>query len=142
MALVDLAYYSTVYMGQEAPDCDFPVLEARAEDMIGALTRWAVDEDSFPRLPALVQTLYKKALCAQIDFLAVNGLDVVASSTNGPGFTVGKVSVSGKSGSDMVRSGAIADFIAPMAIACLEQTGLLNRAVPVSPSEPFLGWWC
>ena len=39
MAIVDLAYYSTVYLGQEATDCDFPALEARAEDVIGVMTR-------------------------------------------------------------------------------------------------------
>ena len=142
MALIDLAYYRTVYMGQEAPDCDFPILEATAENIIGAMTRWKVTEETIGILPTLTKTLYKKAVCAQVDFFAVNGLDVVASSSNGPGFTVGKVSVSGRSGSDLVRKGAMADYIAPMALMFLEQTGLLNPAVPVAPSEPFLGWWC
>lgn len=142
MALVDLAYYRTVYMGQEAPDCDYNALEARAEDVINAMTRWKVNERTIGNLPALTQELYKKAVCAQVDYFAVNGLDVIASSSDGPGFTVGKVSVSGKSGSDLVRRGAMADYIAPMALMYLEQTGLLNPAVPVAPSEPFLGWWC
>lgn len=142
MAIVDLAYYTTAYMGQEASECDFPALEARAEDVIGAMTRWTVTADTFATLSAVNQMLVKKAICAQTDFFAVNGLDAVASSSNGPGFTVGKVSVSGRSGSDLARKGAMADYIAPMARMYLEQTGLLNPAVPVSISEPFLGWWC
>ena len=142
MAIVDLAYYTTTYMGQEATDCDFPKLEARAEDVICSMARWMVTADTIASLTEYQQTLVKKAICAQVDFFAVNGLDVISSSSNGPGFTVGKVSVSGKSGSDYVRKGAMADYIAPMALLYLEQTGLLNPAVPVSPSEPFLGWWC
>jgi hypothetical protein len=142
MAIVTFEYYSETYLGNQATEEEFPILDATAENIIGAMTRWKVDEETIINLPTLTQTLYKKAICAQIDFFAVNGVDVVATSSNGPGFTVGKVSVSGKSGSDLVRRGAMADYIAPMALMFLEQTGLLNPAVPVAPSEPFLGWWC
>lgn len=142
MALVDVAFYATVYRGQDVSECEFNTLSARAEDVIGAMCKWQVDEQTIGNLPALTQTLYKKAVCAQIEFFSVNGLDIIASSSNAPGFTVGKVSVSGRSGSDLARNGAMADYIAPMALAYLEQTGLLNPAVTVAPSEPFLGWWC
>ena len=74
-------------------------------------------------------TLVKKAICAQVDFFAVNGLDSVAGG-NDRGFTVGKVSISGKSGSDLVRKGAMAGNISPMVIMYLEQSGLMNPAVP------------
>jgi hypothetical protein len=142
MAIVTFEYYSETYLGNQATEEEFPILDATAENIIGAMTRWKVTEETISNLPDLFQTLYKKAVCAQIDFFAVNGVDVVATSSNGPGFTVGKVSVSGRSGSDLVRKGAMADYIAPMALMFLEQTGLLNPAVPVAPSEPFLGWWC
>lgn len=135
-------FYTQTYLGKEVTAEEFPAVEAKAEDIIGAMVMWKVTEENFSNLPSLTQTLYKKAICAQADFFGVNGLDVVASTSNGPGFTVGKVSVSGKSGSDLVRKGAMADYIAPLALMYLEQTGLLNPAVPVAPSEPFLGWWC
>jgi hypothetical protein len=141
MAIVDLAYYSTVYLGQEASDCDFPALEARAEDVIGAMTRWRATEDTIADLPPFQRTLVKKAVCAQVDYFAVNGLDVIASTSNGPGFTVGKVSVSGRSGSDLVRKGAMADYIAPMALAYLEQSGLMNPQVALAPDLPLVGGW-
>ncbi len=131
MAIVDLAYYSTVYMGQEATDCDFPALEARAEDVIGVMTRWEATADTIADLPAFQRTLVKKAVCAQIDFFAVNGLDSITGNTDGPGFTVGKVSVSGKSGSAVFRHGVMAEYVAPMAKAYLEQSGLMNPSVPV-----------
>lgn len=140
--IVSYEFYTNTYYGKELTSEDFPAVEAKAEDVIGAMAHWKVTEVTIGNLPSLTQTLYKKAICAQSDFFGVNGLDVVSSSSNGPGFTVGKVSVSGRSGSDLVRKGAMSEYIAPLALMYLEQTGLLNPAVPVAPAEPFLGWWC
>ena len=50
---------------------------------------------------------------------------------NDRGFTVGKVSVGGKSGGDIVRKGAMAENLSPMVILYLEQSGLMNPSVPV-----------
>lgn len=130
MAIVDAAYYLTVYMGKEASECDFQALEARAEDVIGAMTRWQATADTIASLTPLQVTLVKKAICAQVDFFAVNGLDSVAGG-NERGFTVGKVSISGKSGSELTNKGAMAGNISPMVIMYLEQSGLMNPAVPV-----------
>lgn len=135
-ACVDYEYYYTVYMGQEADEASFPALCARAGDVIGAMIRWKDPET----MTAFQLTLYKKAVCAQVDFFAVNGLDAVAGG-NDRGFTVGKVSVSGKSGSDLVRKGAMADNIAPMAIMYLEQSGLMNPQVETAPDMPIFGGW-
>lgn len=138
-AIVDYEFYSTVYMGQEADEVSFPALSARAEDIIGAMTRWAVTVNNIAELPERLQTLYRKAICAQVDHFAINGLDSVAGGTE-RGFTVGKVSISGKSGSDLVRKGAMTEYIAPMAQMYLEQTGLLNPAVHVAPLLNEIGW--
>ena len=72
MGVVDFEFYSTVYMGTDADQTSFPALCARACDIIGAVTHW-VDENKVVTLPAPIPTLYKKAICAQIDFLAING---------------------------------------------------------------------
>lgn len=139
-AIVDYTFYSTVYMGTEAEQASFPALCARASDIVGAMTRWAVNETNISALPELVQTLYKKAICAQVDFFAVNGLDSVSiSAGSDTGFTVGKVSVHGRSGASV--SGSMSNNIAPMAQMYLEQTGLLNPAVHVAPDMPLIGWW-
>ena len=130
MAIVEWAYYANVYHGEEATSDNFAALESRAEDVISAMTRWQVMEDTVASLPLMTLVLVKKAICAQVDYFAVNGLDSVSGST-GTGFTVGKVSISGKSGSDLVRKGAMADYISPLVLMYLEQTGLLNPAVPV-----------
>lgn len=139
-AIVDYSYYSTVYMGTEADQASFPALCARAEDVVGAMTRWQVNAENIGELPELVRTLYKKAICAQVDYFAVNGTESAVGET-GRGWTVGKVSVSGKSGSDVVRKGALSGSISPMALAYLEQTGLMNPQVPTAPDMPLVGWW-
>lgn len=124
--VVDYTFYSTVYMGTEADEASFPALCARAADVVGAMTRW-VDPDE---LDAWTQGLYRKAICAQVDFYAVNGTEA-ADGGDDRGWTVGKVSISGKSGSNLKAMGRMAENIAPMVVAYLEQTGLLNPAVPV-----------
>lgn len=137
--IVDFAYYSQTYMGREADAASFPALCARAEDVVGAMTRWQVNADNIGELPELVQTLYKKAICAQVDSFALNGVESATSAGHDRGWTVGKVSVSGKSGADITRKGALAAAISPMAIAYLEQTGLMNPAVDVVKASP-MGW--
>ena len=139
-AIVDYSYYSTVYRGTEADQTSFPALCARASDIVGAMTRWQVNAENIGELAELVRTLYKKAICAQVDYFAVNGTESAVGET-GRGWTVGKVSVSGKSGSDVVRKGALSGSIYPMALAYLEQTGLMNPQVPTAPDMPLAGWW-
>ena len=127
-AIVDYAYYPGTYMGTEADNASVPALYAHASRVIGAMTRWKVTEDNFSTFPTFVQTLYKLALCAQVDFLSINGVESL-NATGGVGFSVGKVRV------DAVASartgGALSADVSPAAVAYLEQTGLLYPAVPV-----------
>lgn len=137
MGVVDYAFYSSVYMG-DAEQSAFPLLNARASDVIGALTGWAIDCQTISNYPATIQTLYKKAVCAQIDFFYLNGIETVNDSGNG-GFTVGKVTVHGKGtsyGKANDTGGAMSESVSPMAIAYLERTGLMNPQVPTAE-----GWW-
>lgn len=129
-AIVDFAYYSTVYMGNEADSTSFPALYAHASRIVGALTRWQVTEDNLSEYPPIIQTLYKLAVCSQIDFLSINGIDDMNSGEGGGGFTVGKVSVHGKS--DSGKGGAMSAYISPAAILYLEQTGLMYPGVGVA----------
>ena len=131
MGVVDWTFYNTVYKGTDADSASFPALCARADDIIGAVTHW-VDDSTILALPALHLNLYKKAVCAQIDFLALNGTDSLNETATG-GFTVGKVTVQGKGSQG---GGRISESISPLAIAYLEQTGLMNPQVPTIE-----GWW-
>lgn len=127
-AIVDYAYYTGTYMGTETDQASFPALYAHASRVIGAMTRWQVTEENFATFPAFVQTLYKLALCAQVDTLSINGVESL-STTSGVGFTVGKVRVDANNRA--ATGGALSADVSPAAVAYLEQTGLLNPAVPV-----------
>lgn len=129
MAVVDYEYYTSTYIGDPAvTEAAFPRLEARAEDAVNALIR-------FRAVPAQFETLYQKAICAQIDYYAIYGIEAASAGLMENSFTVGKVSVTG--GGASARSGG-ASMISPQAVAYLEQTGLMNPAVPVAGSR---GWW-
>ena len=132
MGVVDFTFYSTVYRGTDADEASFPALCARACDVIGAVTHW-VDENKVVALPAPIPTLYKKAICAQIDFLAINGTDSLNETATG-GYTVGKVTVHAKAAS--AGGGKLQESISPLAIGYLEQTGLMNPQVATVE-----GWW-
>ena len=140
-AIVDFGYYSNTYKGNEAQMASFPALCARAADIIGAMTHWAVTAENINTLPAWLQGLYRKAVCAQIDALAINGTDSVAVQGGaGGGFTVGKVTVQARATAE-TKAGSMAAAISPMALAYLEQTGLLNPQVPTAPEPMIAGWW-
>ena len=126
--IVDFVYYYNVYLGTEADQASFPTLAAHAHRIINAMCRWQVTEENFSSFPGIVQTMYKMAVCSQIDFLAIEGVDSINSGDSG-GWTVGKVTVHGKANSG--KAGAMSVNISPAAVSYLEQSGLMNPAVPV-----------
>ena len=128
-AIVDFNFYSTVYMGKEADATSFPALNAHASRVIDSMARWQVNPENFDTFPSLVQTLYKLAVCSQVDFLAINGIDSMSTGEE-VGFTVGKVKVDGKAKAN--AGGAMSANISPAALLYLEQSGLMNPAVPVA----------
>ena len=127
-AIVDYSYYSTVYMGKEADQASFPALYAHASRMIAAMARWQVTDENFSELHPLIQTQYRLAVCSQIDYLAINGVDSMNSGGD-VGFSVGKVRVEGTAKAS--AGGAMSANISPAAISYLEQSGLMNPCVPV-----------
>lgn len=130
--IVDYQYYTDTYKGTEVDETSFPTLNAHASRIIGAMTRWQVDETTIDRFPSIIQTLYRLAVCSQVDFLAINGVESI-SNGNDTGFTVGKVKVDGKSGAS--AGGAMSASISPAAQSYLEQTGLMNPQV-----QTYDGW--
>lgn len=128
-AVVTYSFYTDVYKGSEVDSTSFPALNARAEDIICALTRWAVNDETIVNFPTLTQTLVKKAICAQVDFFGVNGLEITADT--GRGFSVGKVSVNGK---NIITMGKGSESISSLALMYLEQSGLM------SPQVQTVGW--
>lgn len=128
--IVDLNYYLNDYKGTDADENTFPALNAHASRMIANMARWQVTEDNIDSFPSLIQTLYRLAVCSQIDFIAENGMEyITGGGGNGSGFTVGKVSVT--AGSKSQSGGVMSANISPASVSYLEQTGLMYPGVPV-----------
>ena len=129
MAAVTFDFFANTYCGDPAvTEAAFPRLEARAEDAVNALIR-------FRAVPAQWEKQYQKAICAQVEYYAIYGIEAASAGLMESSFTVGKVSVTGGGASS--RSGG-ASMISPQTVAYLEQTGLMNPAVPVPGLR---GWW-
>ena len=133
-AIVDYTFYTETYKGNEADETSFPALNAHASRVIANMARWQVDETTIDSFPSIVQTLYRLAICSQIDFLAINGVDSLTDGEGSVGFTVGKVRVDGRSKTS--AGGAMSASVSPAAISYLEQTGLMNPSVPVAGCYP------
>lgn len=129
-AIVDFQYYTDTYKGNEADETSFPALNAHASRVVAIMTRWQVTEDNFSELHPLIQTMYRLAICSQIDFLAINGVDSMTGGEDAVGFQVGKVRVDGKAKTSM--SGAMSASISPAALSYLEQSGLMYPGIPVA----------
>lgn len=140
MAIVTEAYYTDTYMGEPIAAADFPRAEARAERIITQITHGRAS--NYDALPAFQQEAVQEAICAQIEYYAVNGVEISISGKTADGWTVGKVRVD-KGSSGSASTGA-ASMVCPSAIAALEQTGLLNPQVPTlgEPSRlPYPWGW-
>lgn len=136
MAIVDYGYYTATYMG-EAIAGDFPRACARAERLINQITHGRAAQ--YDALPPVLQEAVKTAICAQIEYYALMGIDISVTGETASDWTVGKVSVrSGSSGAGSVAGAS--SMVCPAAIAALEQTGLLDPSVPaVGYLPPFWG---
>ena len=139
MALVTLTYYQNTYIGEPVAAEDFSRFEARAQDQILGLIR--CNEAAVELMPEPLQTAVKKAICAQIEYFQEYGINIsVYGKEAGGGFTVGKVSVN--NGSSTAAASGARSMIAPAVYVYLEQTGLLDPAVPaVGMPDQAWGWW-
>lgn len=122
--IVAYSYFTDTYLGVGVSETDFPRVEMRAEEAVDNLTRGALV--NFESMPADVQTLVKKAICAQCEYYGLYSTEIGFKAED-EGFTVGKVSVQGGSaGADGSKM-----FYSARAIGFLERAGLLGRHVGV-----------
>lgn len=113
-------FYIEIYQGEPVDDADFPRLFARAEEALQALTLgrlYEVDDAFCDHV--------KRALCAQIEYLHMMGVETATVGTSGGSFTTGHVSVnSGSNSSDAEKNGI---SVCARAQMLLFPTGLLYR---------------
>lgn len=138
MAIVCWDYYLTKYMGEPISMEEFLRAEAKAERLITQITHGRAA--NFAALPAFQQEAVREAVCAQIEYYALMGLDVaINGDTGGNGWTVGKVRVNGTNSAWNAKNTG-ATMVCASAIAALEQTGLLNPQVGTLGDPPLVGW--
>lgn len=135
MGIVTEEFYNDVYMGEAVETAAFPKYEMRAEELIKQITRGATLH--FADMPDELKDAVQKAICAQIEFFAVNGIDTSIDGNISGGFTVGKVTL--QAGATATAKTEAQSMIAPMAFIYLEQTGLLNRNV-ATLDAPWVYW--
>lgn len=121
---VDYDYYNNSYYGEMIQPEEFSRYAVRAEMVIDRLLRGQLR--NFPQMSEANQTAVRNAVCAQIEYMVLNGSDIIVAGETGTGFTVGKVSVNGSASAKM----GAASIVAPFVYSILEQTGLLNPQVP------------
>lgn len=126
-------YYADNYFGEPVSETDFVKYAARAERIVNTIIRGRLYQ--FDDWHVSVQEAVKSAICAQVEYFALYGLDVAVAGRQGGGFTVGKVSV--QDGGDVSKGAkGAATIVAPSVYAYLEQTGLLYPGVPVVGMPP------
>ncbi len=135
MAYITYQQYVNLYGNSPITEAEFPVYAELASDMIDTITQnRLLQGDGLASLPAFVQTRVEKAAAAQVLYFTQNGLEAVLSGQTGQSFTVGKVSVSGGTlANGNAKAGSL--LISPLAVALLEQTGLMYRGVDVCSDQ-------
>lgn len=123
--LVAYSYYTDTYLGVGVSETDFPRIEMRAEEAIDNLTRGALEH--ITDMSENVQTLVKKAICAQVEYYGAYSTEIGFKAEN-EGFTVGKVTIAGSADSGNIGNKM---FYSPRAVGFLERAGLLGRNVGV-----------
>lgn len=102
----------------------------RASDLIDTITRYKIQQGGgFSALPSCIQTMIQKAAAAQVLYFSENDLYSILTGDTGQSFTVGKVSVQAPSSTEGRGNAQAQAMISPMALAMLEQTGLMGRDV-------------
>lgn len=92
----DVPYYTTEYEGIEVNNDLLPKLLKRASRDIDSLTGFSID---FEKLSSRNQKLVKDAVCAQAEFLALNG-ETSSSVTSDGSFSIGSYSEGRNNGED------------------------------------------
>lgn len=122
--IVTEEYYNETYIGEAVDTAAFPRFNKRAEELVNHITHGRIKY--FEQFGDELKVSVQNAICAQIEFYAVNGVEVSIIGDSTQGFTVGKVNV--QKGNNKALTAA-QSMIAPMCFAYLESTGLLNPQV-------------
>jgi hypothetical protein len=127
--IVDIDYYNNVYLGETIPAAVFPQYAKRAGEAVSVITYGRVTDSNIVQYPEDVQTAYRSAVCAQIEYYAYNGISAANDNTEGSDYSIGRISVSKPNISAQEKKRGNRSVCAA-AVALLETTGLMCPARP------------
>lgn len=117
-----MTFYDEVYHGEPVPAADFPRLFVRAEETLQILTLGRLYTAPEPLLHTV-----KRALCAQIEYYVLGGIETASLGVSAGSFTTGHVSVSGAA----EASAGAGIGVCERAMTLLAMAGLLYRGCAV-----------
>lgn len=124
MPYIDEDYYLNTFHGEPVDPADFPALCLRAEEIVEEMTMYRLKPATFLVMPEEVQEKVKRAVCAQIEYLAANGGADLDNGVTLQSAGLGKFNYT-------LISGSAGDFkqslYSPRAQRILYPTGLLYR---------------
>lgn len=126
MPYVDFSYYTNTYKGASVGLADFPAIELRASEIIDDLTMYKVAQQGLTLYPIFVQNQFKKAICAQIDY--IDSMGGVATLDEAPMQSMGLGKFNYSSGSN-TGTGNGSSNVSGRAKSLLAPTGLLYRGL-------------
>lgn len=121
---VEIDYYTKEFKGEPVADADFPSLCQRAGEIIEELTLYRLTEKVFPLMSEDMKKRVKDAICAQIEYLDVNGGAEMDMGNDISGATLGKFSYLGATSGNGSTTQSI---FSPRAERILWPTGLTYR---------------
>lgn len=124
MSFVDKDYYVDTFHGESVSDADFPSLLERATEIVEEMCSYRISESCLAKYPQEVQERFKKAICAQIEYLDANGGSDMDNGVNLQSAGLGKFNYSRAADGNGNSSQSI---YAPRAWRYLVPTGLLYR---------------
>lgn len=127
MPYVDEDFYNMTFYGEPVDPADFPALCERAAEIVEEMSMYRVTEDNLATYPEATQVRFKKAVCAQIEYLDANGGSELDTGAGGMQSAVlGKFNYTLGAGSGADGSTGQSIY-APRALRYLAPTGLLYR---------------
>ena len=124
MPYVDDNYYLNTFHGEPVDPADFPSLSMRAEELVEEMTMYRLNAATFQTMSEDIQQRVKNAVCAQIEYLDVNGGSDMDNGAELQSAGIGKFHYSMAAGPN---GSTTQSAYAPRALRILMPTGLLYR---------------
>lgn len=123
MLYVDEGFYLNIFRGEPVQEADFPALEERAAELIEEMCMYRINPENITSYSERIQTLIKKAVCAEMEYLDANGGSEMDNGADLQSAGLGKFSFTKTSSEGRSEQ----SLYAPRARRLLAPTGLLYR---------------